>query len=152
MLKVGTKAPDFKLKDQNGKEHSLSSHKGELVLVYFYPKDDTPGCTKEACTIRDMYSGFQKQCVKVFGISKDSVESHKKFADKYNLPFTLLSDSDRKVINDYEASKEIFGNPGTKRISYIIGKDGIILKAYDNVDPVNHAGEILRDISDIIKK
>lgn len=146
MIKVGTKAPDFTLLDQNGKEHSLSDYKGQLVLIYFYPKDDTPGCTIEACTIRDAYKDFERAGIKVFGISKDSVESHKKFADKYELPFTLLSDTKREVITKYDALKKIFGNVGTKRISYLIGKDGKVLKVYPKVDPTTHGGEILKDV------
>ncbi len=146
MLDIGKKAPDFKLFDQSGIEHKLSDYKGSLVLIYFYPKDDTPGCTKEACAIRDDYSDFKKLGIQVFGISKDSVQSHKKFQEKYDLPFALLSDPDRKVIEKYEATKEIFGNVGTKRISYLIGKDGKILKTYPNVDPTTHSMEILEDV------
>ncbi|MBU6370574.1 MAG: peroxiredoxin [Patescibacteria group bacterium] len=148
MLAVGTKVPDFKLKDQNGLEHSLSYHKGQLVLVYFYPKDDTSGCTKEACAIRDMYNDFERAGVKVFGVSHDTVESHKKFEEKYKLPFILLSDPKKEVIKAYGALGGIF----TKRISYLIGKDGKILKAYPKVDPTIHAGEILKDIYDIESK
>ncbi len=150
MLKEGKKAPDFKLEDQDGKIHKLSDYKGSLVLIYFYPKDDTPGCTKEACAIRDDYSDFKKLGVKVFGISKDSPESHKKFAEKYDLPFTLLADTKREVITKYNAIKDIFGNIGTKRISYLIGKDGKILKIYPKVDPTTHASEILEDIRSFI--
>lgn len=95
MIEVGQKAPDFKLLDQDGKEHSLSYHKGGYVLIYFYPKDDTPGCTTEACGIRDAYMDFARAGIKVFGVSKDSVESHKKFEQKYKLPFTLLADTKR---------------------------------------------------------
>src|ERR1035437_570515 len=146
MLNIKTPAPNFKLLDQDGKEHSLAYHKGNYILIYFYPKDDTPGCTKEACVIRDMYKDFESNGVKVFGVSADSPESHKKFADKYDLPFTLLSDSKREVIQKYEATKEIFGNLGTKRISYLIGKDGKILKTYPKVDPTTHGVEILKDI------
>jgi len=146
MLQIGTLAPDFTLLDQNGKEHLLSYHKGNYVLIYFYPKDDTPGCTKEACTIRDLYKDFESNGVKVFGVSADTPESHKKFAEKFDLPFTLLSDPKREVIEKYGAEKEIFGNKGTKRISYLIGKDGKILKAYDKVDPTTHGAEILKDI------
>jgi len=146
MLKVGTKAPDFKLLDQDGKEQKLSSYADSLVLIYFYPKDDTPGCTKEACAIRDAYKDFERAGVKVFGISKDSVESHKKFQKKYDLPFTLLSDPKREVITKYDAVKEIFGNLGTKRISYLLGPKNIIVKVYPKVDPITHGGEILKDV------
>src|SRR5882672_10035737 len=100
-LKEGNTAPDFKLIDQDGKEHKLSDYKGQWILVYFYPKDDTPGCTKEACAIRDMIPDFKKLKLQVFGISKDNTKSHKKFSQKYDLPFTLLSDEDKKVMGKY---------------------------------------------------
>lgn len=142
MLNIKTPAPDFKLTDQNSKEHALSEYLGSYVLIYFYPKDDTPGCTKEACVIRDMYKDFQSNGVIVLGISSDKVESHKKFAEKYGLPFILLSDSEKKVIKTYGAN----GALGTKRISYLIGPDGKIEKVYPKVDPAHHGVEILKDI------
>ena len=140
------KATDFSLPDQNGNLHSLSDYLGKWVVVYFYPKDDTPGCTKEACAIRDDYSDFKKLGVKVLGISKDSPESHKKFEKKYDLPFILLSDIDKKIIKKYGATKKFFNNIVTKRVSYLIGKDGKILKVYPKVDPTTHALEILEDV------
>lgn len=146
MLETGTQAPDFALQDQNGDSHKLSDYKGQIVLIYFYPKDDTPGCTKEACSIRDVWGEFEKAGIQVFGISKDSVKSHKKFEEKYNLPFTLLSDLDKKVIESYGAKKAI----GTKRISYLIDKEGKITKAYDKVSPEAHADEILEDVSNLL--
>ena len=117
-LKVGQKAPDFTLPDQTGKTHKLSTYKGKWVLLYFYPKDDTPGCTKEACGIRDEFPKFKKMDAVVFGVSADSVERHKKFADKYKLPFTLLSDEDKKVLKLYEvwAKKKFMGR------EYMIGR------------------------------
>ena len=142
MLEINTPAPDFKLKDQNGTEHSLSYHRGNYVLIYFYPKDDTPGCTKEACVIRDMYKDFEMNGVKVFGISADSIESHHAFAEKYGLPFSLLSDPDKKVIRAYGAEGTVFN----KRISYLIGPDGLIAKTYPEVDPAHHGADILKDI------
>ena len=142
MLDIKTPAPNFKLLDQNGKEHTLAYHRGSYVLIYFYPKDDTPGCTKEACTIRDMYKDFESNGVKVFGISADSVESHKKFAEKYQLPFTLLSDPKKEVIKAYGADGAIFN----KRISYLVGLNGMIEKVYPKVDPTTHGLEILKDI------
>jgi peroxiredoxin Q/BCP len=142
MLYVKTQAPDFRLLDQNGAEHTLAYHRGNYVLVYFYPKDDTPGCTKEACAIRDIYKDFESNGVKVFGISADSVESHAKFAEKYQLPFTLLSDPKKETIKAYGADGAVFG----KRISYLIGADGMIVKAYPKVDPAHHGAEILKDI------
>lgn len=142
MLNIKTLAPDFKLLDQDSKEHSLLYHRGSYVLIYFYPKDDTPGCTKEACVIRDMYKDFESNGVKVFGISADSVESHKEFAEKYQLPFTLLSDPKKEVIKLYEADGTLFN----KRISYLVGQDGMIEKVYPKVDPTSHGAEILQDI------
>ena len=103
MPKVGSKAPDFSLPDQDGKVHKLSDYKGKWILLYFYPKDDTPGCTIEACTIRDQFKDFKKIKAAVLGVSKDSVKSHKKFADAYELPFTLLADEDKKVLNKYSS-------------------------------------------------
>jgi peroxiredoxin Q/BCP len=142
MLNTKTSAPNFKLLDQDGKEHSLLYHRGSYILIYFYPKDDTPGCTKEACVIRDMYKDFESNGVKVFGISSDSVESHKKFAGKYQLPFTLLSDPKKEVIKKYGADGTLF----TKRISYLVGPNGMIEKVYPEVDPTTHGVEILKDI------
>jgi len=148
MLKVGEKALDFDLPDQDGKLHSLSTYKGQYVLVYFYPKDDTPGCTKEACALRDEYALFEKNGIKVFGISADSKKSHKKFVEKYKLPFTLLSDPEKEVITVYGAGGAI----GTKRISYLINKKGIIEKVYQKVDPPSHAKQILDDWFNLTKE
>jgi len=142
LLEAGTKAPDFNLPDQDGKTHTLRFHRGGWVLVYFYPQDDTSGCTKEACVFRDRYAQFERARVHVFGVSPDSVESHKKFADKYTLPFTLLSDPARITISAYGAADAA----STKRISYLIGHDGIIVKTYPDVDPATHGGEILKDV------
>jgi peroxiredoxin Q/BCP len=150
MLEIGTKAPDFSLVDQEGTTHTLSQYKGQYVLLYFYPKDDTPGCTKEACAIADVYNDFQKNNVAVLGVSKDSPQSHKKFAQKYNLPFTLLSDPKATVCGAYDAwqDKSMYGRlfKGIVRISYLIDKDGNIARVYPKVDPANHALEILKDI------
>ncbi|MDR3558396.1 MAG: peroxiredoxin [Candidatus Pacebacteria bacterium] len=142
MLDIKTPAPDFKLLDQGSVEHSLAYHRGNYVLIYFYPKDDTPGCTKEACAIRDAYKDFESNGVKVFGISADSVESHARFALKYQLPFTLLSDPKKETIAAYGADGIVF----SKRISYLIDPDGMIVKVYPKVDPAHHGAEILKDI------
>ena len=144
MLKEGTKIIDFSLVDQDKVVHKLSDYSTGRVLLYFYPKDDTPGCTKEACMITEVYDDFKKAGITVLGISSDSPESHKKFKEKYNLPFTLLSDIDKKVIKDYGASSLLF----TKRISYLIYK-GVIIKVYPKVDPATHAIEILKEIGKI---
>lgn len=148
--KEGSKAPDFSLPDQDGKTHKLSQYKGKWVLLYFYPKDDTPGCTIEACTIRDQFKDFKKIKAVVLGVSKDSVESHRKFADAYDLPFTLLSDEDKKVIKKYGVwgEKNMMGRKymGVKRMSFLITPAGKIAKVYPNVKPPKHAGEVLEDI------
>ncbi len=149
MLKQGQVAPDFELLDGEGNLHKLSDHKGKMVLVYFYPKDDTPGCTTEACTIRDSYDDFKKMGIVVFGISVDSTKSHKKFSEKYNLPFPLLSDEKKEVVNKYEVwgKKKFMGREyeGTNRVSFLIGEDGKIKKVYEEVKPKEHAGEVLAD-------
>ena len=139
--------------DQDEATHSLKQYRGSYVLLYFYPKDDTPGCTKEACAITDVYGDFKQLGVVVLGVSKDSPKSHKKFATKYNLPFTLLSDADIAVAELYGAWKEktMFGKTalGMLRISYLIDVEGKILKVYPNVDPANHALQILKDVKEL---
>lgn len=143
-------APDFKTEDQDGKIHKLSDYRGKWILIYFYPKDDTPGCTKEACAIRDMMPNFKKLGLKVFGVSTQDVKSHKKFAEKYDLPFTLLVDEDKKIVNKYSvwAKKKFMGREymGTLRQSFLINPKGKIVKVYENVKPETHAEEILEDL------
>lgn len=155
MFTIGTPAPDFTLLDQNEIEHSLAQYRGGYVLLYFYPKDDTPGCTKEACAITDVYNDFKAVGIAVLGVSKDSPQSHKKFATKYNLPFTLLSDSGLAVAEVYGAWKEktMFGKTalGMHRISYLIDPAGMIVNVYPNVDPPNHALQILKDVKELTK-
>ncbi len=153
LLKIKSKAPDFTLLDQDGKEHTLSDYLGKFILIYFYPKDDTPGCTKEACMLRDDFPNFKKLQAKVLGISADSVKSHKKFAEKYNLPFTLLSDEKKVVLKKYGvlSEKSMFGKTflGIKRMSYLIDKEGNVAKVYENVKPAVHAEEVLADLKSI---
>lgn len=155
MLKVGRKAPLFKLLDQDEKSHSLKDYVGKWNLIYFYPKDDTPGCTKEACAIAEIYGDFKKQGVNVFGVSKDTSKTHKKFALKYSLPFTLLSDPTMEMMDKYGAAVEkmMYGKKvrGTNRISYMVNPLGKIAKVYENVDPASHALELLSDIK-VLKK
>lgn len=150
MITEGKKAPAFKLLDQDEQTHALKDYLGKWVLVYIYPKDDTPGCTKEACAIAEVYSDFKRLGVTVFGLSKDTPKSHKKFAEKYNLPFTLLSDETMETIDKYGAfvEKNMFGKKarGTIRISYLINPEGKVAKVYPKVDPANHALELLTDI------
>lgn len=155
MLKEGTKAPAFTALDQNGTEHTLSKYKGSWLMLYFYPKDDTPGCTKEACSIRDSWKEFQEKGITVLGVSADTVAKHKKFADKYDLPFPLLADEDKTIIRAYKAwgMKKMYGREyeGIFRITYLIAPDGTVAKAYPKVKPDIHADEILQDI-DTLKK
>jgi peroxiredoxin Q/BCP len=147
MLNKGIIAPDFTLTDQNGKEHTLSAYRGQWVLLYFYPKDDTPGCTREACAFRDQYDEFTKRGVQVFGINPDSVESHQAFAEKYNLNFPLLSDTDKKVVKAYGVWGVLGGVvPITARRSFLIDPAGKVAKAYKEVNPGQHPEEILQDI------
>lgn len=155
MPKVGDKAPEFNLPDQNGKIHNLSDYKGKWVLVYFYPKDFTPGCTTEACTLRDAFPNFTKTKAEVLGISIDSVESHKKFAEHYEIPFTLLADSEKKVVNLYGVwgKKKFLGREffGTLRTSFLVNPQGKIAKVYEKVNPVVHAKQVLKDLETLEK-
>ena len=145
MLDIGTKAPDFTLPDQNGAEHSLSDYRGQKVVLYFYPRDNTAGCTKQACGYAELYPQFKEKGAVVIGISKDSVASHKKFEEKYGLPFTLLSDTERKVIEAYGVwqEKKNYGkvSMGVVRTTYLIDENGIIIRAQEKVktadDPAN---------------
>lgn len=149
-LTVGQKAPAFALKDQTAKEHRLSDYAGSWVLLYFYPKDDTPGCTKEACSFRDNLPKYNKIDAVVFGVSVDSVKSHAKFAEKYGLPFTLLADEDKKMVEDYGVwgKKKFMGREymGTMRRSFLVDPKGKIAKIYETVKPELHATEVLADL------
>lgn len=155
MLTTGTPAPNFTLTDQNEKSHSLSDYRGSWVLLYFYPKDNTPGCTKQACDIRDDYPTFKKLQCAVFGISTDSEMSHKKFEEKYNLPFTLLADTEKNVVKAYGvwAPKKFMGREflGTLRTSFLIDPEGNIAKVYENVKASLHAEEVLTDLKSLRK-
>lgn len=148
------KAPNFSLPDQDGVIRTLADYKGSWVLVYFYPKDDTPGCTKEACGFRDLAQEYKKNNVIILGISKDSVASHKKFAEKYHLSFPLLSDETKDVIKAYGAwgEKKFMGRvfDGIKRVSFLINPDQMIQKEYLKVDVFNHSKEIVQDITSLL--
>ncbi|MEM4638103.1 MAG: thioredoxin-dependent thiol peroxidase [Candidatus Woesearchaeota archaeon] len=150
ILKENSKAIDFALKDQNGKLHKLSEYKGKSIVLYFYPKDDTPGCTMEACSFRDNYSEFKKRGVVVIGVSVDDEKSHKKFADKYNLPFILLADTEKKIVKEYGVWKEksFMGKKymGIERTTFIIDKDFKIKKIFRKVSVTGHVNEILKNI------
>lgn len=147
MLETGIKAPDFELEDMNGVKVRLSDYAGKRVVLYFYPRDNTPGCTRQACAFASAYDGFKSRDVAVIGISKDSVASHKKFAEKHGLPFVLLSDPELTAIKAYDVWKEkkLYGkvSMGVERSTYIIGADGFIEKAMPKVKPDTNAAEIL---------
>ena len=150
MLEIGMMAPDFTLSDGKGREVSLSDFRGKRVVLYFYPKDNTPGCTRQACAFRGAYSGFREKGVEVIGISRDSAASHAKFAEKYSLPFTILSDPDMKVINAYDVLKEkkMYGkvSTGVERTTFIISPDGEIERIMRKVKPDTNASEILESL------
>jgi len=149
-LSSGVPAPDFELPDDTNKPRRLSSYRGKPVLLYFYPKDDTPGCTTEACSFRDDYSAFSEEKVTIVGISTDSVTSHKKFKEKYNLPFSLLADTDHQVCEKYGvwAEKKMMGKKffGILRTTYLIDKNGNIAKVFEGVKPAEHSQEVLQAI------
>ncbi len=150
MLEAGVKAPDFTLEDANGNKVSLSDFKGKRVVLYFYPKDNTPGCTRQACAFKNAYHGFKAEDIAVIGISKDSVKSHMNFAEKYELPFIILSDEELTAIKAYDVwqEKKNYGKTymGVERTTYIIDKDGIIEKVYKRAKPDSNAAEILEYI------
>ena len=147
MLEIGVKAPEFKLQDKYGNLVSLSDFKNKKVVLYFYPKDSTPGCTKQACSFRDNYENFKSKDVVVIGISKDSAKSHERFAQKNELPFILLSDPELETIKAYDVWKEkkLYGKIGfgVVRTTYIIDENGFIEKVYDKVKPDKNVGELL---------
>lgn len=147
------KAPDFSLQDQFDTTHSLKDYAGKWVVLYFYPKDDTPGCTKEACSFRDEFSEIEKAGAVVLGVSKDSVKSHAKFAEKYNLNFPLLADVDMEVMKAYNAwgLKKFMGREfqGTLRKTFIINPSGQIVKEYPKVTPKDHAVQIIKDLEEL---
>ncbi len=150
MLEIGTKAPEFTLPDQNGKMHSLSEYRGKKVILYFYPKDNTSGCTKQACNFAELMPQFREKGAVILGVSKDSVASHKKFEESYGLPFTLLSDTERKVIEAYEVwqEKKNYGKVtmGVVRTTYLIDENGIITKAFGNVKAADNPSQMLGEL------
>lgn len=151
MLEVGTKAPNFTLPDQNGEMHSLEDYRGHRVILYFYPKDNTAGCTKQACGFAERYPQIQEKGAVVLGVSKDSVKSHKNFEEKYSLPFTLLSDPEHKVLGLYGAwgEKKNYGkvSMGTIRTTYLIDEEGMIIKATGKVKAADNPAQMLETLS-----
>lgn len=150
MLEVGTKAPAFELPDQNGDMHTLEEYKGKKVVLYFYPKDNTPGCTKQACNFGVLYPQFTEKGAVVLGVSKDSVVSHKKFEEKYHLPFTLLSDPELSCIQAYDVWKEKVNygkkSMGVVRTTYLIDENGVIEKAFDKVKAEENPEQMLGEL------
>lgn len=156
MLKIKSKTPEFSLPDQEGKMHALEDYVGKWVALYFYPKDDTPGCTVEACSFRDNYARLRRAGIVVLGVSVDPVRKHAKFAEKYSLPFTLLSDEEKTVVEQYGVwgKKKFMGREymGAMRTTFLIDPVGKIVKIYENVKPDAHAEEILADVKTFSKK
>jgi len=152
MLKEGDKAPDFKARDADGNQVELSAFRGQKVVLYFYPKDDTPGCTREACSFRDSHSKLTRRGIKVLGISLDSEASHKKFAAKYDLPFTLLNDPERSVSEAYGTygEKKFMGQTylGLHRMTFLIDEKDRIKKIFNKVKPEGHADQVLKAFKD----
>ena len=150
MLKIGTAAPAFTLPDQNGDMRNLSDYRGRKVILYFYPKDMTAGCTKQACAFGELYPQFREKGAVVLGVSKDSVASHKKFEEKYNLPFTLLSDPDLEAIKAYDVwqEKNMYGKKtfGVVRTTYLIDEDGVIAKAFEKVKAKDNPAQMLEEL------
>jgi peroxiredoxin Q/BCP len=150
MLKEGDKAPQFTAKNQHGEEISLSDFAGKKVVLYFYPKDDTPGCTKEACSLRDSFDVFGEKGIAVLGVSNDDEKSHQKFISKYSLPFDLLADTDKSLVNAYGVygEKSMYGKKymGINRMTFVIDESGTIIKIFNKVKVAEHADEILAAI------
>ncbi len=153
VISAGKQAPDFTLPDDKGQMHTLSDYRGKPVVLYFYPKDNTSGCTKEACGFRDDYSAYKEAGVVILGVSPDSSKSHANFREKYELPFTLLADTEREVLKAYGAwgLKKMYGREyeGVLRTTFLIGKDGKILKVFEKVKPANHSTEILAALEEL---
>ena len=148
-IKVGSKAPNFILSDQNSIKHQLSDYEGSWVILYFYPKDDTPGCTTQACDFRDAVKRIIASKSNVFGVSLDSVESHKRFADKNNLPFSLLSDESGEVSEAYDSLNNFMSFKSAKRNTFIIDPDGKVAKIYLSVKPSTHSQMVLNDLNQL---
>ncbi len=148
-LAVGTAAPEFELSDQNGQLHSLEDYRDQWVVLYFYPKDETPGCTTEACEFRDNIFAYKDLNAQILGISLDDVESHKAFAENHGLPFPLLADVEGEVSTAYGVKTRMFGMTVAKRQTFIIGPDGIIMMHYEKVKPAEHSKQVLADLEEL---
>ena len=152
MLVAGTQAPSFSLPDQNGRTHTLEEYRGQKVVLYFYPKDNTPGCTKQACAFGELYPQFREKGAVVLGVSRDSVASHKKFEEKYGLPFTILSDEGLEAIKAYDVwqEKNMYGKKtmGVVRTTYLIDEEGIIVKAFGKVKAADNPAQMLAELDE----
>jgi len=150
VLSIGQQAPEFELTDNEGNPHKLADYRGQTIVVYFYPKDDTPGCTKEACSFRDTYADFRQAGVEIIGISPDNEKSHSRFIQKFELPFTLLSDPDHQVCEAFGVwgLKKYMGREyqGVHRTTFIIDPDGVIKRVFENVKPADHSQEVLAEV------
>lgn len=146
---VGQPAPEFELYDQNGQLHSLEDYRDQWVVLYFYPKDETPGCTTEACAFRDNIFAFKKINAQILGVSLDDVESHQKFAENHDLPFPLLADSEGKAADAYGVKTKMFGMTVAKRQTFLIGPDGMLAKHYEKVKPDRHSMQVLADLKEL---
>ena len=150
---LGSPAPEFKLQDQNGKWHELKDYRGKWVALYFYPKDQTPGCTTQACEFRDNIFAFREAGAQILGVSVDDVESHKKFSEKHSLPFPILADSTKETTKKYGVLKSYLGTMElAKRDTFLIDPQGRIAKHYNDVDPKGHSQLVLNDIKELQKK
>lgn len=146
----GRQAPEFRLQDQNSKWHSLEDYRGQWVVLYFYPKDDTPGCTTEACNFRDDIYRYKAKGVAVLGVSLDDVESHREFAEKYELPFPLLADVEQQVAEQYGVLTTLGSLKFAKRETFLVNPDGVIAKHYSKVNPDEHAKQVLADLETLM--
>jgi thioredoxin-dependent peroxiredoxin len=148
-VSVGDVAPEFELADQNGQLHSLEDYRDQWVVLYFYPKDGTPGCTTEACAFRDNMFAFREINVQILGVSLDDVESHQKFAENHGLPFPLLADIEGKAAEAYGVKTKMFGMTVAKRQTFLVGPDGTIAKHYEKVKPAEHSQQVLADLKEL---
>lgn len=150
MRKTPYNAPDFFAKDQNGRDHKLADYRGNWLVLYFYPKDNTPGCTTQACSLRDKMKELEAVNVKVVGVSADNEESHAKFTQKHDLNFTLLVDTEKDMIQNYEAwGKKMYGREGILRKTYIINPKGTVVKVYGRAKPLGHGDEVLQKVKEL---
>jgi peroxiredoxin Q/BCP len=148
-LTVGQSAPEFELSDQTGQLHSLEDYRDQWVVLYFYPKDETPGCTIEACEFRDKIFAFKKFNAQILGVSLDDVESHQKFAEHHSLPFPLLADIEGKAADAYGVKTKMSGMTVAKRQTFLIGPDGTLAKHYEKVKPAEHSAQVLADLKEL---